>query len=67
MRLELSLTVDPTDYKKLTTGENIAILFRPFPIGRKFALAPLINSENSEKIEFFTNTYVEVVDSHHQL
>ena len=62
MRLELSLTVDPTDYKKLTTGENIAILFRPFPIGRKFALAPLINSDNSEKIEFLTNTYVEIVD-----
>ena len=62
MRLELSLTVDPTDYNKLTTGENIAILFRPFPIGRKFALASLINSDNSEKIEFFTNTYVEVVD-----
>jgi hypothetical protein len=62
MRLELSLTVDPTDYKKLTTGENIAILFRPFPVGRKFALAPLINSDNSEKIEFPTNTYVEVVD-----
>ncbi len=62
MRLELSLTVDPTDYKKLTTGENIAILFRPFPVGRKFALAPLINSDNSEKIEFLTNTYVEIVD-----
>lgn len=62
MRLELSLTVDPTDYNKLTTGENIAILFRPFPIGRKFALAPLINSDNGEKVEFFTNTYVEVVD-----
>jgi hypothetical protein len=62
MRLELSLTIDPTDYRKLTTGENIAIVFRPFPIGRKFALAPLINSFNSEKVEFFTNTYVEVVD-----
>ena len=62
MHLELSLSIDPTDYKKLTTGENIAILFRPFPIGRKFALAPLINSDNCEKIEFFTNTYIEVVD-----
>ncbi|MEI6430248.1 MAG: DUF1802 domain-containing protein, partial [Pseudanabaena sp. ELA607] len=62
MRLELSLTIDPIDYKKLTTGENIAILFRPFPIGRKFALAPLINTDNSEKIKFCTNTYVEVID-----
>ncbi|MEI6332264.1 MAG: hypothetical protein WCP16_23740 [Pseudanabaena sp. ELA645] len=56
------MSIAQTDYKKLTTGENIAIIFRPFPIGRKFALAPLINSDNSEKIEFFTNTYVEVVD-----
>jgi hypothetical protein len=62
MHLELSLTVEKIDYDKLTSGENIAILFRPFPIGRKFALAPLINNENGENTEFLSNTFVEVVD-----
>ena len=62
MYLELSLTVEKTDYEKLISGENIAILFRPFPVGRKFILAPIINNENGENTEFLSNTFVEVVD-----
>ncbi len=62
MHLELSLTVEKIDYDKLTSGENIAVLFRPFPIGRKFVLAPLINNENGENTEFLSNAFVEVVD-----
>jgi hypothetical protein len=56
MLIELSLTVNEQDYNDLVSGNRIAILYRPYPLDRKFILTPLNQGE------IITNTLVNVFD-----
>jgi hypothetical protein len=63
MKLELSLSVTSTDYERLTQGQTIAIVYRPYPIGTKFALARVRSGDENEPTDALTDTYVVVAHS----